>query len=470
MGKPLERHFKLIEAMACLAALVSPVILIAAVFTWITAKRAIEDATPFIVWAVAGGIVIAVLITVPVLAIWLGGWSMTRTAQGRRDRSLLQNEARQSGIESDRMQMRTDAEWGLINAALKQLDHGLIHPTTLGEGAKFDHFPATIISKQENEVPLLEAPPRRLEFEPVARKALSSRGSGRFIGFGAMDTGKTTLAKHMVDLAKQEIVQKRDGRVFILDPHAPKTVWGGDDVTIIGAGLDYGSIRGFLDQMQSDIKKRYEAGCGDDSTPLPSPPCFVICEEWSGVLAELQAKKQWGPDDNRMLYMDSRKAGWGYFLVSHEHTVGSLGLQGMGNLLAGVEYFITLEKDAITGEHSAILGKSFKDKDPYELITPGAYNGRMYYSDTQARSEMTKTEKYLVLEPAPEPEVTIDELAFIEAEPTDKEQEIIDAAQSSRNAKGKIVMMRVTGLLGWSATGPNNERIKAVLDKWDIDY
>ncbi|KKM15000.1 hypothetical protein LCGC14_1700520, partial [marine sediment metagenome] len=222
-------------------------------------------------------------------------------------------------------------------------------------------------------------------------------------------SGKTTLAKWTVQYAIQEIVRNQGGRVFIIDPHAPRVVWG-DSLTVIGAGMDYRSIRAFLDHVKNDIKARYEAGCGDDSAPLPEPfkPNFIICEEWTGVVAELKSKKQWTDEDNRMFYMDSRKAGWGYFLVSHEHTVGSLGLQGMGNLLAGVEYFITLEKDAITGEHSAILGKSFKDKAAYDLITPGAFNGRMYYTADGAEGERSKTNKYLALAP-PQPAEDEDE-------------------------------------------------------------
>jgi len=304
-------------------------------------------------------------------------------------------------------------------------------------------------------------------FENIAKSALSRRGAGRFIAFGAMESGKTTIAKHTLDYAIDEIVYQRGGNVFVIDPHAPKTVWG-DEITVIGAGMDYKGIREFLDYMKHDVKQRYVAGCGDDSQPLPDPfkPNFIVCEEWTGVISELQSRKEWNGDDNRTFYMDARKAGWGYFLVAHEYTVGALGLKGMGNLLSGVEHFITLEKNAITRQYSATIGNSFKDKTPYDLITPGAYAGRMVYSPAQADSERRKTHKYKLLAApvAPPP-------AVVEAPAPDADEtRIIDAVEQVRTAHGKVVFAKVTTALGWVTSGSNNQRIKAVLNKWEISY
>ncbi|KKL14302.1 hypothetical protein LCGC14_2517080 [marine sediment metagenome] len=355
--------------------------------TWLAAKDAVMIVAPILVW-MSGALLALAALAITYIFIER---QLTSRAEIRRDRVL-------ANIDSQRETMRFQAEGALISATIAQVKRGLIYPLQVGNEPRFAPFTTSAI---KNDVPLLEAP-EALRFSDVAQKALSSRGAGRFIVFGSMDSGKTTLAKWTVQYAIQEIVRNQGGRVFIIDPHAPKVVWG-DSLTVIGAGMDYRSIRAFLDHVKSDIKARYEAGCGNDSAPLPEPykPNFIICEEWTGVIAELKSKKQWTDEDNRMFYMDSRKAGWGYLLVSHEHTVGSLGLQGMGNLLAGVEYFITLEKDVISGEHSAILGKSFKDKATYDLITPGAFNGRMYYSDAQAESERSKTHKYLALAPPP---------------------------------------------------------------------
>ena len=367
--------------------------------TWLAAREAILLVTPILVWSIGILLIAVSFIAAVSVCVWRLKWLGVRLAELNRDKVL-------ANVDSQRETMRFQAEGALISETIAQVRRGMIYPSRVGNEPRFAPFTTSAI---KNDVPLLEAPPEALRFSDVAQKALSSRGAGRFIVFGSMDSGKTTLAKWTVQYAIQEIVRNQGGRVFIIDPHAPRVVWG-DSLTVIGAGMDYRSIRAFLDHVKNDIKARYEAGCGDDSAPLPEPfrANFIICEEWTGVVAELKSKKQWTDEDNRMFYMDSRKAGWGYFLVSHEHTVGSLGLQGMGNLLAGVEYFITLEKDAITGEHSAILGKSFKDKAAYDLITPGAFNGRMYYTADGAEGERSKTNKYLALAP-PQPAEDEDE-------------------------------------------------------------
>ncbi len=428
--------------------------------TWLAAKDVVTIVAPILVWMSGALLALAAL----ALAYIFIERQITARAETRRDRVL-------ANIDSQRETMRFQAEGALISATIAQVKRGLIYPSRVGNEPRFAPFTTSAI---KNDVPLLEAPPEALRFSDVAQKALSSRGAGRFIVFGSMDSGKTTLAKWTVQYAIQEIVRNQGGRVFIIDPHAPRVVWG-DSLTVIGAGMDYRSIRAFLDHVKNDIKARYEAGCGDDSAPLPEPfkPNFIICEEWTGVVAELKSKKQWTDEDNRMFYMDSRKAGWGYFLVSHEHTVGSLGLQGMGNLLAGVEYFITLEKDAITGEHSAILGKSFKDKAAYDLITPGAFDGRMYYTADGAEGERSKTHKYLALAPPPpaEDESILGLDVEPEPEPDEDELSAIEAFVTIKNAP-KFSWTKATKLaFGPGKFGANyTAKLCRILDKFDVDY
>ena len=381
-------------------------ILAAMAMTWLAAREAVMIVAPILVWMSGALLALAAL----AIAYIFIERQITARAEIRRDRTIANNQALLSdneiilsNLQTESEALRVESEALLIRSAIVQIGRGRIFPSQLGDGLKFSAYPASIIKDADSDVPLIEAPAEALHFSTVAQKALASRGAGRFIVFGSMDSGKTTLAKWTVQYAIQEIVRNQGGRVFIIDPHAPKVVWG-DSLTVIGAGMDYRSIRAFLDHVKNDIKARYEAGCGDDSAPLPEPfkPNFIICEEWTGVVAELKAKKQWTDEDNRMFYMDSRKAGWGYLLVAHEKTVGALGLTGMGNLLGGVEYFVTLNKNAITSEYSASLGNSFRDKATYDLITPGAFDGRMYYSDVQAEGERSKTHKYLALAP-PQP-------------------------------------------------------------------
>ena len=423
--------------------------------TWLAAKDAVMIIAPILVWASGALLLIAAV----GLAYTFVERQTTARAETRRDRTIAKNQGILSDNEIVLSNLRTESEALLIRAAVIQIGRGRIFPAQLGAGLKFSAYPASIIKDADSDVPLIEAPAEALHFSTVAQKALASRGAGRFIVFGSMDSGKTTLAKWTVQYAIQEIVRNQGGRVFIIDPHAPKVVWG-DSLTVIGAGMDYRSIRAFLDHVKNDIKARYEAGCGDDSAPLPEPfrPNFIICEEWTGVVAELKSKKQWTDEDNRMLYMDSRKAGWGYLLVAHEKTVGALGLTGMGNLLAGVEYFVTLNKNAINGEHSATLGNSFKDKAAYDLITPGAFDGRMYYSDAQAESERSKTNKYLALAPPPPAE---DESILgldVEPEPDEKQAAILEVFDG-----GETVVSKIARIALGSKGGPQSKKVRETI-------
>jgi len=343
-------------------------------------------------------------------------WFSFLIAKSKAKRKLLRSEFEFRVLEKDQQGYifsRPDSQFVGRNVSLESepfTNNSLPshNPISLQAWSFLNSPPAQPAQITNDSVPMLEAQPENsLNFEQVARKALASRGAGRFIAFGGMGSGKTTLAKHVVNYAMDEI-GNRGGQVYVIDPHAPKIVWG-DGLKVIGAGLDYQGIASFLNWIIEDVKARYEAGCGDDSKPLPEPfkPNFVICEEWAGVIAELQASGNWSDVHNRTFYQDARKAGIGFFLVAHEHTVKALGLQGMSNLLNGVEYFITLGKDAITDQYSATIGQSFKDKSPHTLDTPGPYNGRLYYSAMQIENEKSKTDKYMVIDQPVMPEFIV---------------------------------------------------------------
>jgi hypothetical protein len=417
----------------------------------ISANDALNTAMPWLVYAGVG---------LPIAAgfVWLASFAVIRYQMTWTRVTELVSTRKMAELDIAREELRIEANRTLAAAAIDQVRLGLIYPTDLIAG-RLSNLPAT--ARVEQVAPMLEAPSNDIHFEAIARKALGSRGAGRFIAFGGMGSGKTTLAKHIVNYAIQEIAESRAGQVYVIDPHAPKIVWG-DGLKVIGAGMDYEAIADFLDYTVADIKARYKAGCGDDSRSLPAPykPNFIVCEEWAGVIAELQATKRWTPVHNRTFYQDARKAGIGFFLVAHEYTVNALGLQGVSNLLNGVEYFITLEKDAITDEYRATLGNGFRDKNAYNLITPGPFQGRMYYSSTQVESERQKTDKYLI---GPPDTYTID-LSNFKAEPDEFERSILDAIDraTSYNELHQIIKPGASNV-----SGPQIEKYKKILQKFD---
>ncbi len=370
--------------------------------TYLAAIEAIATIATIAVWFLFGGALTAIVI----IGLDRVQWFLVRRAEYQRDRSLAESAGRQARIMADKEQMKLMFEGRMMAATVRLSEQGLLHPGQVG-GVPMLAYPRQVVNEVEAQAQLAAPIDNSLVYENLTRKALASRGAGRFIVYGGMDGGKTTLAKHTISYAADQITRD-GGQIFVIDPHAPQTVWS-DHVSVIGGGLDYDSIANFLDWLIVEVKRRYEAGCGDDQQPLPAPfkKIFIICEEWSGIIASLQVEKRWTTLHNKMLYQDARKAGIGYFLVTHEYTVNSLGLQGMGNLLNGVEYFITLQKDPIRNVHQAKIGTSFKDKAPYNLITPGPFNGPLFYSKAEAEEERSKIDKYL----------TFDDLRFVVAEP-----------------------------------------------------
>jgi hypothetical protein len=175
--------------------------------------------------------------------------------------------------------------------------------------------------------------------------------------------------------------------------------------------------------------------------------------------------KLWSEEDIKTFYMDARKAGWGYLLVAHEHTTKALGLDRLGNLLSGVEYFITLDCNAITDRHTATLGRSFQDKEAYPLITPGPFYGPMTYTTAEAEAETVKTDKYL----------TFDDLTFVVAEPdepNEDETKAIEAFETLRSGATKSSWnMVVKAAYGNDKTGKfYHDKLKRTLDKFGVKY
>jgi hypothetical protein len=96
-------------------------------------------------------------------------WYLKRRAELRRDTDLATNEARQSNIQSDRVEMNLMYEGRLMAAQIRQVENGMVHLSQIDQ-VKFASFPASIIKEIENEVPLLEAPktlPSRIELSQL---------------------------------------------------------------------------------------------------------------------------------------------------------------------------------------------------------------------------------------------------------------------------------------------------------------
>jgi len=74
-----------------------------------------------------------------------------------------------SDLETERAIMHLHAETRYHAATLRQIERGLIHPATFGDG-KFSAFPAAVAKHiDQGTVPLLEAPklPTRIDLDQL---------------------------------------------------------------------------------------------------------------------------------------------------------------------------------------------------------------------------------------------------------------------------------------------------------------
>ncbi|OKH16829.1 hypothetical protein FACHB389_35280 [Nostoc calcicola FACHB-389] len=133
--------------------------------------------------------------------------------------------------------------------------------------------------------------------------------------FGGQDSGKTTLASHIIKARKD-----RGDRIIVLDPHAAKGQWAG--LEVIGAGMDYQAIDNAFRWYYGECERRYKllAWEGEEAVRALGRICVVTeeltnyadrCKHSGGYL-------QAAMSDNRKIFLDSLS-------ISHNRTLSKLG-------------------------------------------------------------------------------------------------------------------------------------------------
>lgn len=282
---------------------------------------------------------------------------------------------------------------------IKQLGQCIIAPTHVGD-MSFTKMGDSAI----NNNLLLNSPPAESHSVNYIELLTDSFNGGelpRYLVFGGMKSGKTSLLLHTCDHAIKHL-HARGGDIFVIDPHAP-LLRISNNVKIIGAGSDYESIADFLDRLVRESKRRLAHGCDEDvSTDHVFKPIYVLCDEWTGIIDNLINIKRWSHDYTSLFYQDSRKAKIGYLLSVHEFTVGAMGVKGKGRLVSGgINEFIKLHRTRSKRHFATIQQTLHAPKEEIlPLITPGPYNGgNIFYTADEQNIERANKHKYLQLAP-----------------------------------------------------------------------
>lgn len=165
--------------------------------------------------------------------------------------------------------------------------------------------PAMLQAPEQQPAQLLEAGP--LPLLPILLKAQ------RLIIGGGSDSGKSTLAKHLI------AGRAEDSQIVVIDPHSPSKVLGFD---VIGAGRDYGAIGQALESLELLMHERYSDVAKGLMGYFQHNRISIFIDEWTGIVEKVpEAGKRL-----KTLLTESRKVNMFLCVLTHSTTLDGLGL------------------------------------------------------------------------------------------------------------------------------------------------
>lgn len=135
----------------------------------------------------------------------------------------------------------------------------------------------------------------------------------RLIVGGGSDSGKSTLAKHLI------AGRAEDSQIIMIDPHSPSKVLGFD---VIGAGRDYGAIAQALESLELLMHERYTDVAAGLMGYFSHSRLSIFIDEWTGIIEAI-------PEAGgrlKTLLTESRKVNMFLCLLTHATTLDGLGL------------------------------------------------------------------------------------------------------------------------------------------------
>jgi len=157
-------------------------------------------------------------------------------------------------------------------------------------------------SRQQKELPLM------VEGETVERQRTIFdivKTGVHFSLIGATDSGKTTLANHIIDHIKSD-------KTYALDPHAKFNIWSHKCLV----QQSYDDIQHTLEQAFIEMSSRYDRGPGNYESIL------LAIDEWPAIIAERPDCEQYISRISR----EGRKVGVRLLLLSQSDQISEIGL------------------------------------------------------------------------------------------------------------------------------------------------
>ena len=197
---------------------------------------------------------------------------------------------------------RERGEHKQIHLTPKFYSNGHYEEPTQAELAAYAIYHGKSNSRQQKELPLLIEG----QAEEKQRTVFDVVNTGvHFSLIGPTDSGKTTLANHIIDHIKAS-------KTYVLDPHAKFNVWSHNCLI----RQSYDDIQFTLEQAFVEMSSRYDKGPGNYESIL------LAIDEWPAIIAERPDCENYISRISR----EGRKVDVRLLLLSQSDQIGEIGL------------------------------------------------------------------------------------------------------------------------------------------------
>lgn len=398
----------------------------------LAAWDAVTTVAPVVFWIIATLIIICALAYALSWLILRYYATSARIAELVRDRDMAR-------IKAPGERIRIQTAYKVIEAAIDQIKSGAIYPVDIEAWNFKPHaLPASqaIIQAQTEAPPALPTPSR-----PDLLPALVN--CANILIVGGKGRGKTSLLQWL----EWERLNRGEA-VTVLDSHSQPAQWGGK---VIGAGRNYESIAAAMIDLNVLLDRRYEKFSKGKSG---FSPLSTFIDEFTLLPKKLKAIGYDIQDYSVSALTEGRKVGLNCVWGIHSDRVTALGLEGAADLKECFDAIVYLRK--------------VRD-DYYALVDFGDGTGDIKYAHPGPFTITRPASKVTILPPP----------VLVTNWPTKaSEPDVIDEDSAAIEAFRALV---ASGQFSWrkatqAAFGPGkfgltyNDKLRAILDKYNIDY